>query len=453
MSHFQRDATPLAAPISDLPSNLPASRAVQRAVSALAAGSMIVVLDDSDREDEGDLIAPAAVVTEGQVAFIVRHTTGILCAPISGDRADALRLPQMVADNTDSHGTAFTVTVDHLSTGTGVSAADRALTLHALADPGTRPDDLRRPGHVFPLRAQDGGVLARVGHTEAAIDLMTLAGQQPVAVIGEIVAPDGSMLRGEPLRAFARSHNLPMLAIADLIRHRSATERLVEHIATSSMPTVFGEFRAVAYRSRLDGTEHLALVLGDVAEAGRTEHGALVRVHSECLTGDILGSLRCDCGAQLEHALAAIADEGVGAVVYLRGHEGRGIGLAHKIRAYALQEEGLDTVDANTAQGLPVDSRNYGTGAQILTDLGIRRLRLITNNPAKYGGLDGHGVHIVSRVALLPAENPHNVRYLRTKQQRMGHQSHEGARDIAIVAAEEPRISVVAASPPARLVD
>lgn len=400
---------------------LPSTRAVQHAVAALAAGGMVVVVDDADREDEGDLVVAAGSVTPEQVAFVVRHTTGILCAPMPAERVETLRLPQMVADNTDAHGTAFTVTVDHVDSGTGVAAADRARTLRALADPTTAHHDLRRPGHVFPLRARDGGVLVRAGHTEAAVDLLRLAGREPVAVIGEIVAPDGSMCRGGQLRAFAAEHDLPVLAVADLVRYRRATERLVEHVATSSMPTVFGDFRAVAYRSTLDGTEHLALVLGDVAAAGDTDRGTLVRVHSECLTGDILGSLRCDCGAQLEQALRAIADEGCGAVVYLRGHEGRGIGLAHKIRAYALQEQGLDTVDANTAQGLPVDSRSYGTGAQILTDLGVRRLRLITNNPAKYGGLDGHGLEIVGRVALPTTENPHNVRYLRTKQERMGH--------------------------------
>ncbi|MBB5159456.1 bifunctional 3,4-dihydroxy-2-butanone-4-phosphate synthase/GTP cyclohydrolase II [Saccharopolyspora phatthalungensis] len=397
--------------------------AVQRAAAALAAGGMVVVVDDADRENEGDLIVAADAVTEEQMAFIVRHTTGIVCAPMAASRVEALQLPQMVpsAENSDSHGTAFTVSVDHVDSGTGVSAADRRLTLNALARRDLRPEELRRPGHVFPLRARDGGVLVRAGHTEAAVDLMGLAGREPVGVISEIVAPDGSMARGERLRRFADKNDLPMLSIADLVRYRRATERLVEHVATSTMPTVFGDFRAVAYRCTLDGTEHLALVLGDVASAGRSERGALVRVHSECLTGDILGSLRCDCGAQLEQALRAIADEGCGAVVYLRGHEGRGIGLGHKIRAYALQEGGLDTVDANIAQGLPVDSRSYGVGAQILGELGIRHLRLITNNPAKYGGLDGYGLTIVDRIALPTVENPHNVRYLRTKQTRMGH--------------------------------
>ena len=397
------------------------AEAVQHAVAALAAGGMVVVVDDADREDEGDLIAAAELVTDRQVAFMVRHGTGIVCTPMSGERADELRLPPMVADNTDTHGTAFTVSVDHVSTGTGVSAADRTATVRALADPATMATELRRPGHVFPLRARPGGVLVRAGHTEAAVDLTRLAGLSGVGVITEITADDGSMPTGAGVAAFAREHDLPLLAIADLVRYRRATERLVEQVATSAMPTEFGAFRAVAYRSTLDGSEHLALVMGDVAQAGRSERGALVRVHSECLTGDILGSLRCDCGGQLELALRAIAAEGCGALVYLRGHEGRGIGLGHKIRAYALQEQGLDTVDANTAQGLPADARNYGVGSQILSDLGINRLQLMTNNPAKFGGLEGYGLTIVGRVALPVVETPHNVRYLRTKRERMGH--------------------------------
>jgi 3,4-dihydroxy 2-butanone 4-phosphate synthase/GTP cyclohydrolase II len=400
---------------------LPATHAVQRAVAALASGGMVVVVDDADRENEGDLVLAAGTATAEQVAFVVRHTTGILCAPMPAARADALGLPQMVADNSDAHGTAFTVSVDVEGSGTGVSAADRARTFVALADPAAKAADFRRPGHVFPLRARDGGVLVRAGHTEAAVDLLTLAGCAPVGLISELVADDGSMLRGDGLRDFVRQHDLPILAIADLVRYRRSTEHLVEHVATAAMPTVFGDFRAMAYRSKLDGTEHLALVMGDVAAAGRAEGGALVRVHSECLTGDMLGSLRCDCGSQLEQALREIAEEGCGVAVYLRGHEGRGIGLAHKIRAYALQEEGLDTVDANAAQGLPVDSRSYGIGAQILGDLGVRRLRLMTNNPAKYGGLDGYGLEIVGRVRLPAAENAHNSRYLRTKRDRMGH--------------------------------
>ncbi|BBX64293.1 riboflavin biosynthesis protein RibBA [Mycobacterium saskatchewanense] len=398
-----------------------APQSVQEAVAALALGRMVVVVDDVDRENEGDLVCGAEMLRARQMAFFVRHTTGIVCAPMTGERADALRLPPMVEDNRDPHGTAFTVTVDHKSTGTGVSAEDRARTVRALADPSTSATDLRRPGHIFPLRARTGGVLVRAGHTEAAVDLTRMAGLSGVGVIGELVDDDGSMRRGDSLRDFAAAHCLPVVAIADLIRHRRGTERLVELVGGSRMPTEFGDFRAMAYRNVLDGTEHLALVMGDVVEAGRSAEGALVRVHSECLTGDIVGSLRCDCGAQLEHALQAIAAEGVGALIYLRGHEGRGIGLGHKMRAYALQEEGLDTVDANLAQGLPVDSRSYGVGAQILTDLGISRLRLITNNPAKYGGIDGYGLHITARVALPVAETPHNVRYLRTKRERMQH--------------------------------
>jgi 3,4-dihydroxy 2-butanone 4-phosphate synthase/GTP cyclohydrolase II len=400
----------------------PPAEAVQTAVAALAAGRMVIVVDDADREDEGDLVVAAELVTTEQMAFLVRHTTGIVCAPMPADRAAALQLPQMVTDNTDAHGTAFTVTVDSVDTGTGVSAADRATTVRALAAATTRPEHLRRPGHVFPLVARTGGVLVRAGHTEAAVDLATLAGLSGVGVIGEIVDEDGSMRRGASLTAFAQEHDLPVLAIADLVRYRRATERLVELVGSAQMPTAFGDFRALAYRNTLDGTEHLALVMGDLAAAGRTEAGALVRVHSECLTGDILGSLRCDCGGQLEQALSAIAAEGCGAVVYLRGHEGRGIGLGHKIRAYALQEQGLDTVDANTVQGLPADSRSYGVGAQVLGDLGATRIRLITNNPAKFGGLEGYGLTVVGRVALPVVETPHNVRYLRTKRERMGHQ-------------------------------
>lgn len=403
---------------------------VELAVEALTAGGIVIVVDDADRENEGDLVAAASTITTEQMAFIVRHTTGIICAPMTGHRADALDLPLMVEHNTDAQGTAFTVTVDHMSTGTGVSAEDRAATVRALASDTTVSADLRRPGHIFPLRAREGGVLARAGHTEATVDLLRLAGVGDVGVIGEIVAEDGSMRRGTDLIEFAREHSLPMLRIADLVRYRTATEPFVELVAESTMPTEFGQFRAVAFRSILDGTEHLALVMGDVAAAGRTQDGVLVRVHSECLTGDILGSLRCDCGAQLERALTEIAREGCGVLVYLRGHEGRGIGLAHKIRAYSLQEQGLDTVDANRALGLPDDSRSYGVGARILADLGARRMRLITNNPSKLVGLEGYSIEIVSRVSLPTVVTAHNVRYLRTKQARMGHELDTEVRDV-----------------------
>jgi len=395
---------------------------VEEAVAALLAGRMIVVVDDADRENEGDLVVAAETVTEEQMAFLVHHTTGIICVPMPSERVDELKLPQMVEDNTDSHGTAFTVSVDHIDVGTGVSARDRTTTVRSLASPGTMPDALRRPGHIFPLRARAGGVLERRGHTEAAVDLLHMAGLSGVGVIGEIVADDGSMRRGGSLKAFAAEHDLPILHIADLVAYRSPQHEDLELVASSWMPTTAGTFRALAYRSRRDGTEHLALVAGDVAAAGRSEAGALVRVHSECLTGDIIGSLRCDCGGQLQQAMHAVAEAGAGVIVYLRGHEGRGVGLAHKIRAYAFQEGGLDTVEANLVQGLPSDARSYEAAAAVLADLGVMRVRLITNNPVKPLELARLGVTVVTRVALPVLPTPENVRYLRTKRYRMGHE-------------------------------
>jgi 3,4-dihydroxy 2-butanone 4-phosphate synthase/GTP cyclohydrolase II len=402
------------------------SSAVQKAAGALAAGELIVVLDDEDRENEADLIGAAQSATEAQLAFMVRHTTGIICVPMTPARCEALRLPQMVAANSDAHATAFTVSVDCMETDTGVSAADRARTVRALADPDARPDDFRRPGHVFPLRAREGGTLVRAGHTEAAIDLLQIAGLRHVGMIGELVSDDGSMARGDQARAFSEAHGLTLVRVADVVRHRRRAEQPVRAVASASMPTVFGDFRAVGYRNSLDGGEHLALVMGDVAAAADRGEAVLTRVHSECLTGDILGSLRCDCGAQLEAALRLIAREGCGVLVYLRGHEGRGIGLAHKVTAYALQEQGLDTVDANLAQGLPVDARSYGVGAQILADLGVSRIRLLTNNATKANGLAGYGLSIVERVPLTTSPTPQNVRYLRTKRDRLGHQLNIG---------------------------
>jgi 3,4-dihydroxy 2-butanone 4-phosphate synthase/GTP cyclohydrolase II len=340
---------------------------------------------------------------------------------MTSQRADELELSAMAVHNTDPHATAFTITVDHLDSGTGVSAASRALTFRALADPGTRPEHLRRPGHIFPLRARPGGVLERPGHTEAAIDLLQLAGRAPIAVISELIGEDGEMMRGPELWAFARSHGLPVLAIEDLVRYRRESRRQVERVSSATLPTSHGEFQAVAYRSVLDGTEHLALVKGDLAAADNAA-GTLVRVHSECLTGDTLGSLRCDCGAQLERAISAVANEGCGVIIYLRGHEGRGIGLADKIRAYALQERGYDTVDANLALGLPVDARDYEVAAAILADLGIKHARLMTNNPEKEAGLRRAGLLVASRVAMVAPVNSHNVRYLSAKRDRMGHQ-------------------------------
>ncbi|WP_418057468.1 GTP cyclohydrolase II [Pimelobacter simplex] len=392
---------------------------VRAAIAAIAAGEMIVVVDDADRENEGDLVLAAEAATTEKVAFVVRHTTGILCAPMKPDRVERLDLPQMVVDNTDAHHTAFTVTVDHHRSGTGVAARDRAATFRALAEPTTQAGELRRPGHVFPLRARPGGVLERPGHTEAAVDLLELAGRTPVGLIGELVADDGSMLRGAGIRAFAETHGLVLVRVADLAAYRrevagEAGARL-RLVARSVLPTVFGELDVAAYRCDESGVEHLALVHGEPGPE------ALVRVHSECLTGDVLGSLRCDCGAQLARSLQAVQDEGAGVIVYLRGHEGRGIGLVDKIRAYALQDDGLDTVDANAALGLPVDARDYGDAAEILRSLGVHRVRLITNNPDKMRSLADAGLEVVERVALDIAENPHNQRYLRTKRDRMGH--------------------------------
>jgi 3,4-dihydroxy 2-butanone 4-phosphate synthase/GTP cyclohydrolase II len=391
---------------------------VPDAVAAIAAGGMVVVVDDADRENEGDLIMAAEAATPETIAFFVRHTSGVICTPMPGERLDELDLPMMVATNTAPYRTAFTVSVDAgRGTTTGISAADRATTIKALIDPATRPADLVRPGHIFPLRYRDGGVLTRAGHTEAAVDLARMAGCYPAAVLCELVDSDGGMARLPELERFAERHGLPLISIASLIRHRRQREKLVKRVAEARIPTRWGEFSAYAYEGVLDGEQHLALVKGAV----QGEENVLVRVHSECLTGDALGSLRCDCGPQLEDALRLIAEEGLGVVVYLRGHEGRGIGLSHKLRAYNLQEQGRDTVDANLELGLPVDGRDYGIGSQILVDLGVTTMRLLTNNPAKYGGLDGFGLQIVERVPLQTRPNPENLRYLRTKRERMGH--------------------------------
>lgn len=391
---------------------------VEEALEAYARGDFVVVVDDEERENEGDLIIAADAVDEAKMAFMIRHTSGVICAPMPGERADELDLPLMVGVNTESMRTAFTVTVDFRhGTTTGISAADRVATLRALVDPATRHDDMVRPGHILPLRASEGGVLKRAGHTEAAVDLGSLSGRSRVGALCEIVNDDGTRARLADLVPFARQHGLRILAIADLIRYRRRNEKLVERLAVAKMPTRHGDLDMVAYRSTLDGEEHVAFVMGDIAGVDNV----LVRVHSECLTGDIFGSLRCDCGSQIEAALAKIGEEGRGVIVYLRGHEGRGIGIAHKVRAYALQDKGHDTVDANTIQGLPVDSRDYGIGAQILTDLGVTTMRLMTNNPAKYNGLQGFGLQITERVSLDVAPNPENARYLETKRKRLGH--------------------------------
>ncbi len=392
---------------------------IEEAIEQLKRGGMVVVVDDEDRENEGDLIMTAEDVTADSMAFFLEHTSGVFCVPLESTRADELDLPLMVVNNTEAQRTAFTVTVDYRhGTSTGISAHDRAATIRSLIDPATKAEDLARPGHIFPLRYRAGGVLKRAGHTEATVDLARLAGKYPSGVLCEIVTKDKSdMARLPELEKFAAEHNLPLISIADLIRYRRHHEKLVTRIAEASLPTEHGTFQAVVFESLLDGEQHIALVYGDISQA----KDPLVRVHSECLTGDAFGSLRCDCGPQLQTALAKIAAEGAGVVIYLRGHEGRGIGLGHKIRAYALQEEGRDTVDANTDLGLPVDSREYGIGAQMLVDLGITSMRVMTNNPAKYGGLEGFGLEIVERVPLESTPTAYNINYLRTKRERLGH--------------------------------
>jgi 3,4-dihydroxy 2-butanone 4-phosphate synthase/GTP cyclohydrolase II len=392
---------------------------IEEAIAQIRSGGMVVVVDDEDRENEGDLIMAAQDVTPEAMAFFLEYTSGIFCVPLESQRADELDLPLMVVANTEAQRTAFTVSVDYRhDTTTGISAHDRAATVRALIEPTTRANDLNRPGHIFPLRYREGGVLKRAGHTEATVDLCRLAGKFPAGVLCEVVTKDKSdMARLPELEEFAQRHELPIVTIADLIRYRRRHEKLVKRVAEASLPTEFGTFHAYVFESVLDSEQHMALVYGDIENVPNV----LVRVHSECLTGDALGSLRCDCGPQLRTALAKIAAEGAGIVVYLRGHEGRGIGLGHKIRAYALQEEGHDTVDANLEQGLPVDSREYGIGAQILVDLGVTSMRLMTNNPIKYGGLEGFGLNIVERVPLESRPTSFNIEYLRTKRERMGH--------------------------------
>ena len=391
---------------------------IEEVIAAIARGEMIVMVDDEDRENEGDLIMAAQFATPEKIAFIVRYSSGVVVAPISGDRCDDLRLPLMVEHNTESHRTAFTISVDLIEgTTTGISAADRAATLRALADPQESFASFARPGHIFPLRAREGGVLKRAGHTEAAVDLARMAGLEPAGIICEIINDDGSMSRLPELIEFSRKHNLLLSSIAELIKYRRHHEKLVTRMGQAQVPTDWGNFTCTAFKSDVDGTEHLAFSLGTVDDG----QPVLVRVHSECLTGDVFSSRRCDCGPQLHSAMSLIAEEGRGIVVYLRGHEGRGIGIGHKIRAYSLQDGGLDTVDANTELGLPVDSREYGIGAQILADMGANQLRLITNNPAKYGGIEGYGLEIIERVAINPVATEENIKYLQTKRDRMGH--------------------------------
>lgn len=396
---------------------------IERAVADIAAGKAVVVVDDESRENEGDLIFAAEKATPELVAFMIRYTSGYICVPLTGEDCDRMGLPPMYAVNQDKHGTAYTVSVDaREGITTGISAADRATTMRVLADPKAKSDDLTRPGHVVPLRAKDGGVLRRAGHTEAAVDLSRMAGLSPAGVICEIVSQknEGDMARTEELRVFADEHDLALICIADMIAWRRKHEKHVRRVAEARIPTAFGDFKAIGYESEYDDSEHVALVMGDIsAENGED---VLVRVHSECLTGDVFGSLRCDCGPQLNAALQLVSDEGRGVVLYMRGHEGRGIGLMHKLQAYQVQDEQqLDTYDANIAIGQPADARDYGTGAQILVDLGIKTMRLLTNNPDKRAGIEGYGLSITERVQMPVRANSHNLHYLRTKRDRMGH--------------------------------
>jgi 3,4-dihydroxy 2-butanone 4-phosphate synthase/GTP cyclohydrolase II len=389
---------------------------VEDAVEDMRAGRMLIVVDDEDRENEGDLIIAAEHATPEAVNFVIAQARGLICVPMTAERCEALRLPLMVAENTARHGTAFTVSVDAAAGGTGISAYDRALTVRLLADPATQPDDLLRPGHIFPLIATPGGVLRRAGHTEAVVDLARMAGLQPAGIACEIVHNDGTMARLPDLFRFAERHNLKIITVRDLIRHRMRHDPFVRREGQTRLPTTAGEFTAIVYENPIDGSTQLALVKGVVDDG----EPVLVRMHSECLTGEVFGSLRCDCGDQLRAAMAAIAQEGRGVIVYIR-QEGRGIGLDNKIKAYALQDQGSDTVEANELLGFPPDPRDYGVGAQILVDLGVRRIRLLTNNPRKRAGLEGYGLQVVERVPLEIPPNKENYAYLKTKRHRLGH--------------------------------
>ncbi len=392
---------------------------IEQAIAAIRAGQLVIVADDEDREDEGDLVGAAERVTPEMINFMATHGRGLICLTLTPERCQALGLPQQAEHNTESHETAFTVSVDaaaRFGVTTGISAADRAATMRVAIDPVTVPGDLRRPGHVSPLRARPGGVLQRVGQTEASVDLARLAGLYPAGVICEILNPDGSMARRPDLERFAAQHGLVFITVAQLVAYRLATERLVHRAANARLPTPFGEFRIVAYRNDVDPAEHVALVFGDV----KGERQVLVRMHSKCLTGDVFGSARCDCGWQLHSAMRMIAAEGRGVVVYL-DQEGRGIGLVNKLKAYELQDAGRDTVDANTDLGFKPDLRNYGIGAQILLDLGLSSIRVLTNNPMKLVGLEGYGLEIVERVPIVPAPSDENRAYLDAKRDKLGH--------------------------------
>ncbi|MDI6911982.1 bifunctional 3,4-dihydroxy-2-butanone-4-phosphate synthase/GTP cyclohydrolase II [Nocardioides sp.] len=391
---------------------------VERAIADIAAGKAVVVVDDEDRENEGDIIFAASKATPDLLAFTIRYSSGVICVPMPAAMLDRLEIPLMTPHNKDRLRTAYTISVDARDgVTTGISAADRAHTVRVLADSATEPWEITRPGHVFPLRYREGGVLVRRGHTEAAVDLARLAGLTPAGVLVEVVNDDGTMKRGPQLRAFADEHGLAMISIDDLVRYRRRHETLVERVAETRVPTRHGDFTAYGYRMTVDGSEHIALVHGDISGP----EPVLTRVHSECLTGDVFGSYRCDCGPQLDEALERIVAEGRGVVVYLRGHEGRGIGLVAKLQAYQLQDGGRDTVDANLDLGLPADARHYGTATQVLRDLGVGSVRLMTNNPDKVRNLEDFGVPVAARVPLTPHPNDHNIAYLLTKRDRMGH--------------------------------
>ncbi|MEU4698377.1 bifunctional 3,4-dihydroxy-2-butanone-4-phosphate synthase/GTP cyclohydrolase II [Nonomuraea dietziae] len=392
---------------------------VERAIHDIREGRPVVVVDDENRENEGDIIFAAARATPELLTFTIRHTSGVICVPMEGRELDRLGLPLMVFQNKERMRTAYTISVDARDgVTTGISAADRARTIRTLADSATEPQELVRPGHIFPLRYHEGGVLARRGHTEAAVDLARLAGLSPAGVLAEIVNDDGTMARLPELREFADKHDLALISIEQLVDHRRRTESMVTRVAETRLPNIYGLWQAYGYASALDGGEHVALVLGELGDG----ENVLVRAHSECLTGDVFGSLRCDCGVQLENAMEAIAEEGRGVIVYLRGHEGRGIGLLAKLRAYSLQDNGSDTVDANLELGLPVDAREFSNAGQILADLGVKSVRLLTNNPAKLRGMDGYGIKVLGREPMPVAANPHNEAYLKAKRERLGHQ-------------------------------